>query len=108
MVELTGKQKRNLRGRGQKLPVAIHVGKAGLTPAVATAAGKLLSERELIKVRLPAGPSAVRSATAEQLARDVEACCVSVLGRTALLYRPNEALPPDRRMDLPPAADSDG
>ena len=34
MIELTGKQKRLLRGRGQRLPAAVILGRAGLSEAV--------------------------------------------------------------------------
>ena len=101
MIELTGKQKRHLRGLGQKVPALLAVGKAGVTDGITAAAAELLATRELIKVRLPAGPAPARKAVAQQLADTTGASCAGVVGRTALLYRPAEALPPEQRIVLP-------
>lgn len=101
MGRLTGKQKRFLRGLGQKLPTLMVVGKAGVTPGTVQAAGELLSRRELVKIRLPACPSGGRKAMAEGLAQALRASCVGVVGRVALLYRPDRSLPKDKRITLP-------
>jgi RNA-binding protein len=101
MDELTGKQKSHLRGLGQRLEPLLTIGKAGLTEAVAGAVGELLARRELVKLRLPAGPGPQRRAMAEELAAAVAAQCVGVVGRTALLYRPNESLAERDRVNLP-------
>ena len=98
MDPLTGKQKRFLRGLGQRLAPAVHVGKAGLSETIVSATDKALSHRELLKVRLPAEKPAARRQIARDLAEALDAHCVGVVGRTALLYRPNEALPADRRV----------
>ena len=97
----TGKQARHLRGLGQKLQPAVALGKAGLTDGVVAATSDALGRDELVKVRLPAGPAASRQATAEQLAAAAGAACLGVVGRTALLYRAEPTLPPDRRVHLP-------
>ena len=87
MQPLTGKQRRSLRSLGQALRPVVVIGKEGTTSAIADAADEALSHGELIKIRMPAGPAAVRKATAEELAGRTEAICVGVVGRTALLYR---------------------
>jgi RNA-binding protein YhbY len=71
--------------------VLLTVGKAGLTEAVSVATAELLARQELVKVRLPAGAPAERKVLAEELARAAGALCVGTLGRTALLYRPEDA-----------------
>jgi len=101
MDPLTGKQKRSLRGMAQRLPPALQVGKGGPTPAIVAAIAELLDRRELVKIRLPACPPAARRSTAEDLAGTLGARCLGTRGHTVLLYRPNESLPPDRRIALP-------
>jgi RNA-binding protein len=98
MEEITGKQKRHLRGLGQRLDPRASVGKAGVTDAFVESVRVLLNKEELIKIRLPAGPGKWRQETAGQIAEAVEAICVGVVGRTALLYRPNEELAPKNRI----------
>jgi RNA-binding protein len=99
MAELTGKQRRFLRSMGQKLSPTAAVGKAGLTDAAVANVSAMLDRCELIKVRLPAGPQ--RKDAAAALAEATGALCAGVVGRTALLYRPNEQTPLDRRIRLP-------
>ena len=101
MPELTGKQKRHLRGIGQGLDVLASVGKAGVSEAFVAAVRELLGRQELVKVRLPAGPGKWRNALAGQIAESADAACAGVVGRTALLYRPNETLQPKDRIHLP-------
>ena len=99
MADLTGKQKRRLRGAGQQLIPAVLLGKSGLTEGVVARIQACLEGRELIKVRLP-GESPDRKAIAKELARSVEATCVGLTGRSVLLYRPNPDLDPDDRIRL--------
>ena len=90
MVELTGKQKKHLRGLGQLLDPLLTVGKEGITDPVVKGVGDLLDKRELIKVRL-AGPSgAARKEVGPALAQAADAVCISVVGRTVVLYRPKD------------------
>jgi RNA-binding protein len=98
---LTGKQIRHLRGLGQKLQPVVVVGKAGLTEGIVAATVEALDRRELIKVRLPVGPGPSRKAIAEELSHAAGAVCAGVVGRTALLYRPNAAGPDEQRVHLP-------
>ncbi len=99
--ELTGKQKRFLRRLGHDLPPACAIGKAGLSEAAIENVSRVLADRELIKVRLPAGPPGQRREMAEQIALAVGARCAGVLGRTGLLFRPNEQIDPADRIALP-------
>ena len=77
------------------------VGKAGVSEAFVAAVRELLDRQELIKVRIPAGPGKWRDALAGQIAESAGAVCAGVVGRTALLYRPNETLEPKDRIHLP-------
>jgi len=101
MLELTGKQKRHLRGIGQGLGVLASVGKAGIGEPFVAAVRELLDRQELVKIRLPAGPGKWRNALAGQIAEAAGAVCAGVVGRTALLYRPNESLDTKGRIHFP-------
>jgi RNA-binding protein len=101
MQELTGKQKRHLRGIGQGLDVRASVGKAGVSEAFVATVRELLDRHELVKVRLLAGPGKWRDALAGQIAEAAGALCAGVVGRTALLYRPNETLEHKDRIHFP-------
>jgi RNA-binding protein len=90
MTELTGRQKRRLRALGRQLRPACILGKAGATEGVRRKLAGELAAHELVKVRLPACPTNQRKSLAEQLARATGACCITVVGRTALLYRPGD------------------
>lgn len=93
---LTGKQKSVLRGLGQKREAAVTVGKAGVTDALIRELDRVLTDRELVKVRLPAGPD--RHALALHLASSCQAELAGKVGHTALFYRPNDHLDPSKRV----------
>ena len=67
-MELTGKQKRHLRGIGQRLEVRASVGKGGLSEGFYESLRGLLARHELVKIRLPAGPGKWRNAVAAEIA----------------------------------------
>jgi RNA-binding protein len=100
-MELSGSQKRHLRSLGNRMPVVMSLGKAGLTEGVAGALKDLFARQELLKVRLPAGAPPDREALAGKLALAAGAVVAGSVGRTVLLYKPNETLPPEKRIDLP-------
>jgi RNA-binding protein len=84
---LTGKQRRYLRGLGQRLAASLHVGRDGVTDAVVEQAETQLGAHELVKIRVSENAPASRHDTADVLAARTRAEVVQVLGRTALLYR---------------------
>ncbi|MFP4052473.1 MAG: YhbY family RNA-binding protein [Phycisphaerae bacterium] len=97
-MDLTGKKKRHLRLLGKTLSAKAAVGKDGLTDEVVANVDRLLEGRELVKVRLPAGPE--RKAVAPELADRVGAALITIVGRTCLLYRPDETLETEQRIDF--------
>jgi RNA-binding protein len=99
MIKLPGKQNRFLRARGQTLTTAATIGKAGLTTEAVANVRELITQHELIKVRLPEG--ADRKAMAAELAELAGAYLAGVVGRTCLLYTPNPELPPREQLHLP-------
>ncbi|MDP6637249.1 MAG: YhbY family RNA-binding protein [Phycisphaerae bacterium] len=100
MVELTGKQKKQLRGLGQRIDALMTVGKEGITDPVVKSVSDLLDKRELIKVRLTGPSGAARKEVGPALAEAAEAVCLAVVGKTVLLYRPNPDLKPSKRVKL--------
>lgn len=86
-MELTGKQKRYLRGLGHALDPVVQVGRDGLTDNVVRQADDALEARELIKVRFGAGFEDDRDAAAAELAARTGAAVAGAIGRTLLLYR---------------------
>jgi RNA-binding protein len=99
-MELTGPQKRRLRSLGHRLDVALTVGKGGLSEGVVARLRELFTRVELLKVRLPAGPPSEREALAGELSSAVGAALAGSVGRTLLLYKPSETLPPGERIAL--------
>lgn len=91
-MELTNKQKKFLRGLGQKLEHSVQVGKAGLSGALVGQVRSILEHRELVKVRLPAGEEDDRAESARLLAEATGSTFAGMVGRNILLYRPNEAV----------------
>jgi RNA-binding protein len=100
MTELTGKQKRHLRGLGQRMQCLATVGKGGMNDAVLENLDRLLKQRELVKLRLTEEQGADRKTAAEMLAEALQADVAGVVGRTVLLYRPNPDLPAEQRISL--------
>ena len=97
-MPLDGKQKRLLKSAAQLLPAGVTIGKAGMSEGLVAKVNALLEIHELIKVRLPEGD---RKKTSDEIASLVGAELVSLVGRAAVLYRPNPNLPPGTRITLP-------
>lgn len=86
---LTGAQKTKLRGIGQTLADAAFLGKEGVTPGFVAELTRLLSARELVKLRFTGGQDRrERAALCEALAAAVPCLCVGAVGHTALFWRP--------------------
>ena len=96
MNELSSKQKRHLRGLGQKLSSAVVVGKAGLFDGLLKQVSELLDQHELVKIRMPAGDPADRKNSAAEIASATGANLITVVGRNALLYRPGDKSDSDK------------
>jgi RNA-binding protein len=99
-VNLSAAAKRQLRKMGRSCAATVRVGKAGLTEATTAQVKKLLAERELVKVKVleTAGISAAE--LADRLSEAAGAAVVDVVGRAAVLYRPNPKLPESKRIKL--------
>jgi RNA-binding protein len=98
--ELTSKQKAFLRGIGQTIECSIVVGKGGISEGLLSALRDVLARQELVKVKIPAGPGPMRDQCGAELAAGAGAELLGVVGRTALLYKPNPDLPAEKRISV--------
>lgn len=100
-VTLNGSQKRYLRGLGHHLEQTVIIGREGLSEALVQATGDVLKARELIKVKLGRNCPLDKKEAADRLAEQTDSCLVQLIGKTILLYRPNQNLSREQRIRLP-------
>lgn len=98
--KLTGTQIRHLRGLGHHLADLAMIGKEGITPNLVKAVQDNLLAHELVKIRIQDTCPLDRKEAVEQLATEAVAAVVQILGKTALLYRPNPDRNEDQRISL--------
>lgn len=96
-MSLDGKQRRKLRALGHHLAAVVQVGQDGVTPGVLAALEQALWDHELVKVKLASDDRDTRQEQAEALAAGTGSALAQLLGRTALLYKPN---PDEPRIEL--------
>lgn len=92
-INLTGKQKRYLRGLGSTQESIIQIGKGGVVPGIVQQAEEALEARELVKVRVLNNCPEETKEVAGQLSQKVGAALVQVIGHTFLLFRPSVKKP---------------
>ena len=90
MNDLSGKQRRFLRGLGNGLKPCVNVGKEGVSPELLGAIEDAYSNQELIKIKLERNCPIDRKEVGPVLARVTDSYLVQILGQTVLLYRPHE------------------
>ncbi len=88
-MALTSKQRSELRARAHHLRATLHVGQNGLTPALLQSLDDTLRTRELVKIQLGRQVELTPRELANELAGELDADVVQVIGRTATLYREN-------------------
>ena len=97
---MTSKQRAYLRGLANTMEPILHAGKGGISDAMIKQADDALTARELIKGKvLETAPGTARE-IAEQIAVQVNAEVVQVIGRTFVLFRQKEK---DSQIKLPRA-----
>ncbi len=104
-MELTGKQKRHLRGLGHALSPVVMLGREGLSAAIMTKTDVALENHELIKIKLGDGCLEEPDEVAAALATRCKAAVAQVIGHTVLLYRRRSK---DPTIKLPRATPSRG
>lgn len=90
-LELTGRQRKHLRGVAHAFEPVVHVGGAGVTDSVLAELERALLSHELIKVRMH-DPEDKRALAAELAGRTGAALC-GLVGHVAILYRPHPETP---------------
>lgn len=86
-MDLTGKQKRHLRGLGHALSTTVALGKEGMTESVLRKARLELEFHELIKVKVGDGCLDPAADVGAWLATELDASVAQVIGHTVLLYK---------------------
>ena len=97
-LNITGRQKRYLRGLAHGLKPVVQVGKEGITDALIMAVDDALFHHELLKVRVLEGAPLGRKEVAPKLADSLGAALVGLVGRTVILYRTH---PEEPKIELP-------
>lgn len=101
MGELTGKQKRYLRGLAHDLKPVVHIGKLGLTDPLMESLAEALEHHELIKVKF-VDFKEEKLELAVQIAEQLDCEVVGKIGHLVILFRPARE-PEHRRIRLPKA-----
>ena len=99
-MELTSKQRAQLRGAANALDTILHVGKEGISDNLVKQANDALEARELIKGKvLENSPLSPREG-AEELAKATRSQVVQVIGTKFVLYRETHGKPKEKRIKL--------
>jgi RNA-binding protein len=85
--DLSGKQRRHLRGLGHDLHAVAQIGQNGLSEALVKKVAEELDHHELIKVKIGQGAVESIKETGTALAEQTGSHLTQVIGRTVLLYR---------------------
>lgn len=86
-MELTSKQRAQLRGMASTLDTIVHVGKDGIGENLIKQVNDALEARELIKGRVLENSMLTAREAADALARAARAEVVQVIGTKFVLYR---------------------
>ena len=86
-MELTSKQRAQLRGLANGIDTILHVGKEGIGDNLAKQADDALEARELIKGRVLENSMLTAREAAEALAQATRSEVVQVIGTKFVLYR---------------------
>lgn len=96
--DLSGKQRKHLRGLAHGLDPVVQVGAKGLTDPVLDELERALEAHELIKVRFLEPEEKKRQA--REIAESLGAHLAGLIGHVGILYRPHPD-PDQRRIQLP-------
>ena len=89
MEQLTGPQRRQLKGLAHDLKPIIQIGRAGATEGLVEALDKALSDHELVKVRFLEHKKE-RKEISRAMAEKTRSHLVDLIGNVAILYRENK------------------
>ena len=88
-IELTGKQKKFLRGFGNRLESKVIIGHGGLSDSCLKNIESILLKDEIVKIRLQPASGLDRHDAAAQITNLTNSTLVKVFGSTILIYREN-------------------
>lgn len=91
-MELSSKQRAQLRGMANTLEVVLTIGKGDITETVVQSADEALSARELIKCKVLENSMLSPREACEELSRKTHAEPVQVIGNKFVLYRHSQRL----------------
>ena len=89
-MDLTSKQRAQLRGLANGIDTIVHIGKDGIGENLTRQANDALEARELIKCRVLENSMLTSREAAEELARATRSEVVQVIGTKFVLYRPSQ------------------
>lgn len=98
--QLSGREIRHLRGLGHHLTVIGMIGKEGITANLIKSVQDNLTAHELVKIRIQDTCTLDRAQAVAELATAAGAAVVQILGKTALIYRPNPDLDEERKISF--------
>ena len=100
-MTMTSKERAALRAEAHHLTAKVHVGQHGLTNTVLQTIDDVLRTHELVKIQLGKNVDVKAKQTANELAAQMDAEVVQVIGKTVSLYRENPDLK-KKKGALPP------
>jgi len=86
-MELTSKQRAQLRGVANGIDTIVHIGKDGISDNIVKQANDALEAREIIKCRVLESAMLTAREACEQMARLTRSEAVQVIGTRFVLYR---------------------
>ena len=99
-MELTSKQRAQLRGLANSIDTILHVGKDGIGENLIKQANDALEAREIIKGRALENSLLSAREAAEELAHATRSEVVQVIGTKFVLYRESHSKAKDQRIQL--------
>ena len=89
MVELSGKEKREMRSILKVRPIDLRVGKRGLTHEFIRESAKILGKDAMIKLSLPSDKE-LQEKIIEEFSKETTTLCIAKVGKTAAFYQHHE------------------
>lgn len=103
-MELTSKQRAQLRGMAAGIDTIVHVGKDGIGDNLVKQANDALEARELIKCRVLENSMLTAREACDELSALTRSEQVQVIGTKFVLYRPSHKKDKKDKIVLPKAA----
>ena len=99
-MDLTSKQRAQLRGLANDIDTIVHIGKDGIGDNLIKQADDALEARELIKGKVLENSMLSARERAEELAKATRSQVVQVIGTKFVLYRETHSKEKDKRIKL--------